>query len=178
MAQGKIGLMVWLILVTALWALHPILLAPARGIVVLAATTGLLALCGWIGGTQVLVFWSGIVGLLNITLALILAAHPPSLWTGLSAGLALLALLDGSQRYAYVRHCHVEPGVLSSMIDTFIRLSSLSIVAGLVVGGILVSLSPHLRGLSLVSLLTLAGAALFAGAFAIFLLHSNRPSGG
>jgi hypothetical protein len=177
MAQGKIGLMVWLILVTALWALHPILLAPARGIVVLAATTGLLALCGWIGGTQVLVFWSGIVGLLNITLALILAAHPPSLWTGLSAGLALLALLDGSQRYAYVRHCHVEPGVLSSMLDTFIRLSGLSIVAGLVVGAVLVSLSPHLSGLSLVSLLTLAGATLFAGFFAIFLLSTPPPSG-
>jgi hypothetical protein len=64
------------------------------------------------------------------------------------------------------------------MLDTFIRLSGLSIVAGLVVGGVLVALSPHLRGLSLVSLLTLAGAALFAGSFAIFLLYSNRPSGG
>ena len=61
------------------------------------------------------------VGLSNLTLALILSAHPPDFWVGLSAGLTLLALLDGNQRFSYLRHCHLESGVLAVMLDTFIR---------------------------------------------------------
>lgn len=176
MERSKIGLVVWLVLVTALWAVQPILITPARGVAILGAMAALLALLGWMSSFYLLVVWSGVTGLLNLTLALLLATHPPSLWVGISAGVTLLALLDGSQRYAYMRHCQVEPGVMSTMLDTFIRLSGLSVGTGLLMGGILVALSPLLIGRSLVSLFTLLGAALFAGFLALFLLYGNRIS--
>ena len=177
MATSQIILTIWLTLVTALWSLHPLLFSHARGVVMLSIVTGLLAVAGWSRDLKVLVFWSGIVGLLNMTLVLLLTAQPPSFWIGLSAGLTLFALLDGSQRYAYVRRCRVERGVLAAMLDTFIRLSGLCIVTGLAIGAFLVVLSPSLAGVSLVGLLTLAGASLFAGFFTLFMLYTNRPSG-
>ncbi len=174
MATGQIGFVIWLTLVTAFWTVHPLLLAQTRGIIVLAMATGGLALAGCFGNVSLCVFWSGIIGLLNLTLALLLTSHAPDLWVGLSAGLTLLALLDGSQRWAYVRRCHLEGGSLSIMLDTFVRVSGLSLAAGLGMGWLLVMLSPHLAGISLVSLLTLAGACLFAGCFTLFLLYTNR----
>lgn len=174
MAASKIGLIIWLSLVTLLWALQPLLLSQARGVMVLAVMTAGAALLGWPSGMQVLVFWSGIFGLLNVTLALLLVSHPPNLWIGLSAGLTLLALLDGSQRFAYLRHCQVEPGVITAFLDTFVRLSGLSLAAGLGVGWLLVALATHLTGFAVVGFLTLAGACVFAGFFAVFLLYTRH----
>src|SRR5215510_16418885 len=85
----------WLGVLTLLWACHPLLLSQARGIVVLALFAGVLAGLGGLTGVRLLIVWSGGVGVVNLTLALLLIASPPNLWIGLSAGLTLLALLDG-----------------------------------------------------------------------------------
>ena len=101
MATSKIGLGCWLGLITLLWALHPLLFSRARGILVLVTLTGALALVGWLIDMPFLVVWSGGLGLFTLTLTLMVTAQLPNFWIGLSAGIALLALLDGSQRFAY-----------------------------------------------------------------------------
>lgn len=175
MATSQIILAVWLTLVTAIWALHPLLFTHARSVVLLSLVTGLFAVAGWQRNLKVLIFWSGLVGLLNMTLALLLTAQPPSFWVGLSAGLTLLALLDGSQRYAYIQLCQVECGVLVAMLDTFVRLSGLCIVTSLAIGALLLIWSSRLSSFSLAGFLTLAGASIFAGFFTLFILYTNHP---
>ena len=177
MATGKIGLIIWLSLATVLWALHPLLFAYTRGTFLLAAATVALALLGWANGSQALVFWSGMIGLLNLTLALLLAGHPPNLWVGLSAGLTLFALLDGGHRWTAVRRARVESGMLTSMLDIFVRISGLSVGLGFCMGVVLVTLGPQVVDKSFISVLTLGGACLFAGFFTVFLLYTNRTSG-
>ena len=177
MATGKIALTLWLGLATALWTLHPLFFSQARGIQLLAILTGLLAIWGWLGGSAVLMFWSALIGLLNATLALILTAHPPNLWVGLSAGLLLFALLDGHQRWGYVRHCELEPGMFIDMLEPFISVSALAIVVGFAIGTFLLVLNALPFQVSYVGSLTIVGAALFAGVFALFMLHTSRFSG-
>jgi hypothetical protein len=177
MATGKIALTIWLGLAIALWTLHPLLFAQARGIQLLAVLTGLLAAWGWLGGSAVLMFWSALTGLINATLALLLSAHPPNLWVGLSAGLLLFALLDGHQRWVYVRHCELEPGMFIGMLEPFIRVSALAIVVGFAMGTLLIALNALPFQASYVGVLTISGAALFAGSFSLFLLYTNRLSG-
>jgi hypothetical protein len=177
MATGKIGLIIWLVAVTLLWGLYPLFFSAARGVFVFAVLTGVIALLGWLSGLQLLVFWSGILGLLNITLALLLTSYPPSLWVGLSAGLTLLALLDGSQRFAYLRHCQVEPGVIRALLDTFIRMSGLSVGVAFGLGWLLVTLEPVLTGSAAAGLFTIVGACAFVGFLAVFLLYSSHTPG-
>jgi hypothetical protein len=174
MAANTIGLACWLGVITLLWSLYPLLFSQTRGIIVLTILTGALALCGWVTGTQVLVVWSGALGLFNLTLTLIMTAQPPNVWMGLSAGIALLALLDGSQRFAYVRHCHVEPGVLTAWLAVFIRIAGLSLAAGIALVLLVVNL-PTLGGVtSGVGVLTILGASLFVGVLALLLLYTSR----
>jgi len=176
MAAGKIALTIWLGLAIALWTLHPLFFIQARGIQLLAALTGLFAVWGWLGDSAVSMFWSAFLGLINATLALILTAHPPNLWVGLSAGLLLFALLDGHQRWTYVRHCELEPGMFIGMLEPFVRVSTLAIVVGFAMGTLLVALNTFPFQASYVGALTIAGAALFAGTFTLFLLHTSRFS--
>jgi hypothetical protein len=142
----------------------------------LSALTGLLAVWGWIGGSAIAMFWSALIGLLNATLVLVLTAHPPTLWAGLSAGLLLFALLDGHQRWMYVRHCELEPGMFIGMLEPFIRVSVLAILAGLAMGALIIGLEMLPFQASHVGALTIAGAAFFAGTFALFLLYTHRLS--
>src|SRR6266571_6864902 len=130
MSTRQVLMGLWLGLLTLLWSLQPLLFSQARGIVVLALLSGVLAVLGGLTSMRLLVVWSGGVGLLNLTLALLLTAAPPNLWVGLSAGLTLLALLDGHQCVAYLRYCQVEPGVLAALFGTLARLSGLSLAAG------------------------------------------------
>jgi hypothetical protein len=174
MAANKIGLACWLGLMTLLWALYPVLFSQARGIVVLIILTGALALFGWVTGTQVLVVWSGALGLFNLTLTLVITAQPPNVWMGLSAGITLLALLDGSQRFAYVRHCHVEPGVLTAWLAVFVRIAGLSLAAGIALVLLVVSLPTQGGMASGVGVLTVVGASLFVGVLALLLLYTSR----
>jgi hypothetical protein len=174
MAASKIGLHVWLGSITVLWSLQPLLLSHARGVLVLGMVTAMLALLGWLTGWSLLVVWSGGLGLCNLTLALVLTSHPPDLWVGLSAGITLLALLDGSHRLAYLRHCRLTPGVMAALLGTFVRLSGLTLVAGLVLGLLLVPLGQQSAGTTLAGLLTIAGACLFVGSLAAFLLYTSR----
>ncbi len=176
MATGKIALTIWLGLAIALWTLHPLFFVQARGIQLLAALTGLLAIWGWLGGSAVLIFWSALTGLINTTLALVLSAHPPNLWAGLSAGLLLFALLDGHQRWSYVRYCELEPGMFINMLEPFVRVSALAIVVGFAIGTLLLALNARPFQASYVGALTITGAALFAGAFTLFLLYADRRS--
>jgi hypothetical protein len=118
-----------------------------------------------------LVIWSGALGLFNLTLALLLTAQPPNLWIGLSAGTALLALVDGSQRFAYLKLCQVEPGVLASWLGMFMRITGLSLVAGLVLV-LLVMLLPQ-QGAAAAGLLTIIGAGLFVAGVAMLLLYGG-----
>src|SRR5215471_14788455 len=108
-------LALWLGLLTLLWSLQPLLFSQARGIVVLALLSGVLATLGGLTSVRLFVVWSGGVGLLNLTMALLLTAYRPNLWVGLSAGLTLLALLDGQQCFAYLRYCQIEPGVVTAL---------------------------------------------------------------
>jgi hypothetical protein len=172
----RVILSLWLGLLTLLWSCQPLLLSQARGIVVLALFAGVLAGLGSLTGVRLLVVWSGGVGLVNLTLALLLTASPPHLWVGLSAGLTLLALLDGNQCVAYLRHCQIGPGVLVQLLGTLVRLSGWSLAAGVSVGYLVTALhAPH-RDTVAAGYMTILGAGLFVGFFAAFLLISSRWS--
>ena len=177
MAASKIGFMIWLGALTSLWAFFPLLFTQSRGVVILAVITGLLALLGCASSLQIFVFWSGINGLLNLTITLVFTDHQANLWIGLSAGLTLLALLDASQRWSYIKRCDIEPGVLGIMLDTFVRVSGLSLALGLMIGVFVALFSPSVNEQSFKGYLTLAGASLFAGFFAVFLLYTSRTTG-
>ncbi len=174
MATHKTGLACWLGLITLLWSLYPLLFSQARGVVMLVILTGGLALFGWMTGTQFLVAWSGGLGLFNLTLTLVITAQPPNLWVGLSAGITLLALLDGSQRFAYLRQCQVEPGVLTAWLGVFMRLTGLSLMAGIALALLVVNLPTQGEIASAAGLLTIAGASLFVGVLALLLLYTSR----
>lgn len=174
MAVYKIGLACWLGLMTLLWSLYPLLFSQARGIIVLVVLTGGLAVAGWLTGMQVLVVWSGALGLLNLTLTLLITIQPPNLWLGLSAGITLLALLDGSQRFGYLRHCHLEPGVLAAWLAVFMRVAGLSLAAGIVLALLVVNLAAQGEAAASSGVLTIVGAALFVGVLALLLLYTNH----
>lgn len=173
MAASKAGMACWLGLITLLWSLHPLLFSQQRAVLVLVVGTAALALLGWLLDMQALVAWSGGLGLVNLTITLMLTAQPVNLWVGLSAGITLFALLDGSQRFAYLRRCQVEPGVLMAFLGVFLRLSGLSIASGIALALLVVNL-PSPAVASAAGLLTIAGAGLFVGAVALFLLYSSR----
>lgn len=166
----------WLSVLTLLWAGMPLLFSHSRGVLVFAVFTAALAVLGWSSTWYVLVFWSGLLGLANVTLALAITAQPPNLWVGLGIGLTLFALLDGSQRFAYLRHCRVAPGVLTVMLETFVRLSGLTLAVGLGCGALLVAVGTSLAYGAIAGLVTIAGAACFAGCFALFLLYAQYSS--
>jgi hypothetical protein len=174
MVAYKTGLACWLGLSTLLWSLYPLLFSQARGLVVLVILTAGLALSGWLTGLHPLVVWSGGLGLLTLTLSLVITAQPPNLWLGLSAGITLLALLDGSQRFAYMRHCYIEPGVLPAWLGVFLRLAGLSLVAGIALALLVVNLPTQGEVASFAALLTIAGASLFVAILALLLLYTSR----
>ena len=176
MTSKRVILSLWLGVLTLLWSCQPLLVSQARGIVVLALCTGVLAGLGGLTGLRVLVVWSGGVGIVNLTLALLLTASPPHLWMGLSAGLTLLALLDGNQCVAYLRYCEVGPGVLVELFGTLIRLSGWSLAAGVSVGYLVTTLyTPHMDTAA-AGYMTILGAGIFVGFFAAFLLTTSRWS--
>jgi hypothetical protein len=170
----RVVLSLWLGLLTLLWSCYPLLVSQARGIVVLAIFAGVLAGLGGLTGVRLLVVWSGGVGLVNLTLALLLTASPPNLWVGLSAGLTLLALLDGNQCVAYLWHCQVEPGVLAQLFGTLVRLSGWSLAAGVSVGYLVTALYAPRMDTAAAGYMTILGAGVFVGFFAAFLLATSR----
>ena len=174
MLLKQVVLSLWLGLLTLLWACHPLLLSQARGIVVLALFAGVLAGLGGLTGVRLLVVWSGGVGMVNLTLALLLTASPPNLWIGLSAGLTLLALLDGNQCVAYLWHCQVGPGVLAEIFGTLVRLSGWSLAAGISVGYLVTALYAPRMDTVAAGYITILGAGVFVGFFAAFLLVTSR----
>jgi hypothetical protein len=174
MATSKVGVGCWLGLMTLLWALHPLLFSRARGILVLVILTAGLALLGWLTDMQFLVVWSGGLGLFTLTLTLMVAAQPPNFWVGLSAGVTLLALLDGSQRYAYVRHCQIEAGVIPAMLGVFMRISGLSLAAGMALVLLVLNVPTHGTAAAAAGLLTIAGAGVFVGVVAALLVYTSR----
>jgi hypothetical protein len=167
----------WLSLITLLWALQPWLLSQSRLVVCLSVLTAALGLLGWLTSWQILGVWSGGIGLCNLAVALLLTAAPPSLWVGLSAGCTLLTLLDGSQHWHYLRACQAESGVLATLLRVLIRLWSWSIAAGLTVGLLITQFSGHGVQPTAAGLLTIVGAGLFVGFFALFLLTASRWPG-
>ncbi|HEY5866570.1 MAG TPA: hypothetical protein VI542_13635 [Candidatus Tectomicrobia bacterium] len=176
MTSKRVILSLWLGVLTLLWSCQPLLISSARGIVVLALFTGVLAGLGALTGLRVLVVWSGGLGMLNLTLALLLTGSPPYLWTGLSAGLTLLALLDGNQCVAYLWYCEVGPGVLTELCGTLIRLSGWSLAAGVSVGYLVTVLyTPHLATAA-AGYVTILGAGIFVGFLAAFLLTTSHWS--
>jgi hypothetical protein len=174
MASHKVGLVCWLALVTLLWSLYPLAFSQAHAVIILVILTGGLALCGWVTGTQFLVAWSGGLGLFNLTLTLVITAQSPRVWMALTAGIALLALLDGSQRFAYLRHCRVEPGVLTAWLAVFMRITGLSLAAGMALVLLVVNLPSQGGGASGAGVLTIVGASLFVGVLALLLLYTSR----
>ena len=173
----RVVLSLWLGLLTLLWSCHPLLVSQARGIVVLVLFAGVLAGLGGLTGVRLLVVWSGGVGVVNLTLALLLTASPLNLWMGLSAGLMLLALLDGNQCVAYLWHCQVGPGVLAEIFGTLVRLSGWSLAAGVSVGYLVTALyAPHMDTVA-AGYMTILGAGVFVGFFAAFLLATSRWAG-
>jgi len=176
MITTQVVVRLWVGLITLLWSCQPLLLSQARGIMVLALFSGVLAVLGGLTSVRLLVVWSGGVGLLNLTLALLLTASPPHLWVGLSAGLTLLALLDGHQCLAYLRHCQVGPGVVAALCGALVRLSGLSLAAGVGVGGLVTALHAPGVDTAAAGYMTIMGAGVFVGFFAAFLLITSRWS--
>ena len=172
----QVVLHLWLGLITLLWSCQPLLLSQARGIVVLALFSGALAAFGGLTGVRLFVVWSGGVGLLNLTLALLFTAAPPNVWTGLSAGLTLLALLDGHQCITYLRYCQIEPDVLAALCGTLVRLSGLSLVATVGTGLLVTTLYDPRVDTAVAGYMTIIGAGGFVGFFAAFLLVTSRWS--
>jgi hypothetical protein len=117
--------------------------------------------------------WSGGIGLGNLTLALLVTASPPNLWVGLSAGIILLGLVDGSYRLTYLRRCWLAPGVLTELCSTFVRLSGLTLGVGFLLGMLLISLG-HFSMTTTTGVITIVGACLFVGALAVFLRYTSR----
>ena len=177
MSTRQVIVALWLGLLTLLWALQPLLLSQARGIVVLALLCGVLAVLGGLTSVRLLVVWSGGIGLLNLTMALLLAAYPPNLWIGLSAGLTLLALLDGHQCFAYLRYCQIEPGVVSALFGTLVRLSGWSLAAGVGVGLLVTQLHSQSIDTAAAGYMTIIGAGVLIGFFAAFLLATSHWTG-
>jgi hypothetical protein len=174
MAGSRIGLGCWLGLMTLLWSLHPLFYVQSRGVIVFVVLTAGLAFGGWLTGIHFLVVCSGGLGLVNLTAALVLTAQAPNVWLGLSAGLTLLALLDGSHRFSYLRHCQVEPGVLTAWLRVFIRVSGFSVAAGVALALLIVNLPNQGTIASAAGVLTIAGAAIFVGLVALLLLYTSR----
>jgi hypothetical protein len=174
MVARKTGLACWLGVITLLWSLHPLLFSQARGVVLLTIIAAGLALVGWLTGLQFLVVWSGGLGLFNLTLTLVLTSHPPNLWIGLSAGMTLFALLDGSQRFAYLRHCRVERGVLPAWLGVFMRVSGLSVASAVALVMLVANLPNRGTLTSAAGVMTIVGAGLFVGAVALLLLYTSR----
>lgn len=177
MTARRLILSIWLGLLMLLWSLQPLLLSQARGVVLLALLTAALAGLGGLTGVSLLVVWSSGIGLCNLTLALLLAGSPPNLWVGLSAGLTLLALLDGHQCLAYLRHCQVETGVMAALFGALARLSGWSLAAGVGMGLLVTQLHAWSGHTTAAGYLTIVGAAIFVGFFAAFLLATSRWSG-
>jgi hypothetical protein len=173
----RVVLSLWLGLLTLLWSCHPLLVSQARGIVVLALCAGVLAGLGGLTSVRLLVVWSGGVGVVNLTLALLLTASPPNLWIGLSAGLTLLALLDGNQCVAYLWHCQVGPGVRAQLFGTLVRLSGWSLAAGVSVGYLVMVLYAPRMDTVAAGYMTMLGAGVLVGFFAAFLLATSRWAG-
>ncbi len=176
MTTRQIVVGLWLGLLTLLWSLQPLLLSQARGIVVLALLSGVLAVLGGLTSVRLFVVWSGGVGLLNLTMALLLTAYPPNLWVGLSAGLTLLALLDGYQCFAYLRHCQIEPDVMAALFGALVRLSGWSLAAGVGVGLLVTQLQSQGADTAAAGYMTIIGAGVFVGFFAAFLLATSHWS--
>ncbi|MGQ4808002.1 hypothetical protein NKDENANG_01369 [Candidatus Entotheonellaceae bacterium PAL068K] len=174
MATSKIGLNIWLGSITVLWSLQPLLLSHARGAVILSLLTALLAMLGWLIGVVPLVIWSGALGLCNLTLALMMASHPPSLWTGLGAGITLLALVDGCHRFTYLKRCWLAPGALAALLGTFVRISGLTLAMGMALGLLVIALGHQPVAASATGLVTIAGVCLFVGFLALFLFYTSR----
>ena len=149
-------------------------LSQARGVIALTILTWRAGCVRLVTGMPLLVVWSGALGLVNLTLTLVITSQPPHVWMALSAGITLLALLDGSQRFAYLRHCHVEAGVLTAWLGVFMRLTGLSLAAGValvLLGG--ESAHPRWDGFGR-GVLTIVGASLFVGVLALLLLYTSR----
>jgi hypothetical protein len=174
MAAHKIGLACWLGLMTLLWSLYPLLVSQARGVIVLVMLTAGLGIFGWVAEMPLLVVWSIALGLFNLTLTLVIAAQPPNVWLGLSAGITVLALLDGSQRFAYLRHCHVEPRVLTAWLAVFMRITGLSLAAGVTLVLLVMTLPTQGGMASGAGVLTIVGASFFVGVLALLLLYTSR----
>jgi len=173
MAASKIGLALWLGGIGLFWSFHPLLFSQARSVLVLGGLTALLTLTGWLSGLQLLVTWGGGLGLCNLTLALVLTSHPPELWIGLSAGLTLFALVDGSHRALYLRRCWLAPGVLTALLRPWLHLSGVTLAAVLGLGLLVIVLSIPAVDLAAPEFLTILGACLLVGFLVAFLLYTT-----
>ena len=142
MATGKIALNIWLGLAIALWSLYPLFYTQARGVQLLAALTGVLAVWGWLNAIAAPVFWSALTGLINATLALVLTSHPPNLWAGLGGGIAAFRpLRRPSALDVRAGTANSNPASSSPWSSRSCRISALSIVVGLAIGVFLLALN-------------------------------------
>jgi hypothetical protein len=173
MATRQIGVEIWVGSLALCWSGYPLLFSHAQGVLVLSVITAILAILGCVTGWQPVVMWSGAIGLANLTLALLVTASPPNLWVGLSAGIVLLALVDGSHRLTYLRRCWLAPGVLPELCSTFVRLSGLTLGVGFLLGMLLIPLG-HFSIATTTGVITIVGACLFVGALAVFLRYTSR----
>jgi hypothetical protein len=174
MATSKIGLGLWLGAITVIWSLYPLLFSHARGVLIFSVLTAMCALLGWVTGLTSPVVWSASLGLCNLTLALVLTAHPPNLWAGLSAGIVVFALLDGTYRFTYITRCWLAPGVVATLLSPFVTISAVTMAVGMLLGLLLVALGQQPLVSSATGLLTVTGACLFVGFLAVFLLRTSR----
>ncbi|MCZ6872697.1 MAG: hypothetical protein O7G88_04075 [bacterium] len=177
MATRQTSLDIWLGCITILWALQPLLWSQARGVFAFSLATALLAFAAWCFSLPVLMTWSGAVGLCNLTLALVLSAQAPNLWAGLSAGITLLAMLDGNHRFTYLRYCQITPGVLTAFLNVFVQLSGLTLAVGITLS-LFIPMTRQSIAASAASVLTITGACLLIAFLSLFLLHTNRASEG
>ena len=62
----------------------------------------------------------------------------------------------------------------AAILGTFVRISGLTFVAGIMLGLLIVSLEYQPGDASTIKLLTLTGVCMFVGFLAVFLLYTSR----
>jgi hypothetical protein len=127
---------------TLLWSLYPLLFSQARGIIFLMILTvaSRVRLGDWDAASGSMEWRPGPV---QSNLNAGDYRPTPNVWLGLSAD-HFLALLDGSQRFAF-KHCYVEPGVLTAWLTVFMHRRTL-LAAGIALVLLVVNLSPKVDG--------------------------------
>ena len=124
---------------------YPLLVAPARGVLVIGLAALALCALGLIVRSAPLVTACGVLALGQYALALWLAAAPPRLAGAVLFGVGLVLLVETADFSRRVRGATLGPGLVPSQVRYWVGFSGLAAVAALVAAGLATAASPAVR---------------------------------